>query len=105
MEKGVNETKREYKVIVSLTTFPARINFVHKTISALLNQTFKPDSVVLWLAEEQFPDKKIPETLLNLQKYGLEVRWCEDIRSFKKLVPSLREFPNDIIVTADDDIF
>lgn len=104
-EKGVNETKREYKVIVSLTTFPARINFVHKTISALLNQTFKSDSVVLWLAEEQFPDKKLPETLLNLQKYGLEIRWCEDIRSFKKLVPSLREFPNDIIVTADDDIF
>jgi len=104
-ELGVTEEKRTPKLIVSLTTFPGRINTVYKTISTLLQQTVKPDEVVLWLADEQFPNRELPENLTRLQQFGLSIKWCEDIRSFKKLVPSLREFPNDTIITADDDIF
>ena len=104
-EYGLNQETRNPKIIVSLTTFPARINTVYKTISTLLQQTVKPDKVVLWLAEEQFPEKNLPENLTNLEQYGLVIKWCEDIKSFKKLIPSLREFPEDIIITADDDIF
>lgn len=105
-ELGVTEEKRARQVIISLTTFPARINTVYKTISTLLQQTIKPDRVVLWLASEQFKDKILPENLIRLQEYGLEIKWTEkDIRSFKKLIPSLKEFPEDIIITADDDIF
>lgn len=103
---GVTTEKRTPQVIVSLTTYPARINSVYKTISTLLNQTVKPDRVVLWLAEPQFPDKQLPQNLTRLQEFGLEIKWVQkDIRSFKKLIPSLKEFPNDIIITADDDIF
>ncbi|MDR1326837.1 MAG: hypothetical protein LBJ74_00365 [Heliobacteriaceae bacterium] len=104
---GVNETPRAPKVIVSLTSFPARIVSLHKTVTSLLNQTFKPDAVVLWLAQEQFPggENDLTPELLNLKQYGLTIRWCNDIRSFKKLVPALKEFPNDIIITADDDIY
>ncbi len=40
---------------------------------------------------------------MYLQK-GLEIKFCEDIKSYKKIVPALKEFPKDIIVTADDDI-
>lgn len=105
-ESGVTSEKRTPQVIVSLTTYPARINSVYKTISTLLHQTVKPDRVVLWLAEPQFPDKILPENLTRLQEFGLEIKWAEkDIRSFKKLIPSLKEFPEDIIITADDDIF
>lgn len=102
-ESGVAQEKRNPKLIVSLTTFPARINVVHKTISTLLQQTLKPDMVVLWLAESQFPNKELPKSLTDLEQFGLTIKWCEDIKSFKKLVPSLKEFPNDIIVTVDDD--
>lgn len=35
---------------------------------------------------------------------GVEYKFCNDIRSYTKLVPALREFPNDIIITLDDDI-
>ena len=103
---GVTIEKRPRKLVVSLTTFPARINTVWQTIATLLNQTVKPDEVVLWLAVEQFPDRVLPENLKRLEQFGLSVKWYdEDIRSFKKLVPSLMEFPESIIVTADDDIF
>ena len=102
---GITTEKRTPRVIVSLTTFPARINIVHKTISTILEQTVKPDEVVLWLAEEQFPSKELPQTLTRLQEFGLSIKWCDDIKSFKKLVPSLKEYPDDIIITVDDDYY
>lgn len=103
-EYGITTEKRNPQLIVSLTTYPARINSVYKTISTLLTQTVKPDKVVLWLASPQFPDKNLPENLTRLQEFGLEIKWLEnDIRSFKKLIPALREYPNDIVITVDDD--
>lgn len=104
-KSGITENKRKVRLVVSLTSYPARINTVYQTIKTLLNQTLKPDKLILWLAEEQFPGKSLPENLTELNKFGLEIKWCEDIKSFKKLIPVLKEYPEDIIVTADDDIF
>ena len=104
-EFGLSTEKRTPRIILSLTTFPDRINIVHKTISTLLTQTTKPDAVILWLADSQFPDKKLPESLLRLQIYGLTIKWCSDIRSYKKLIPALKEYPDDIIITVDDDYY
>jgi len=104
----LNTQKRDARLIVSLTTFPGRIHIVYKTIITVLNQkNVKPDKVELWLAKEQFPerDKELPQNLLALTEYGLEIKWCNDLRSFKKLLPALREHPKDIIVTADDDVY
>lgn len=103
--KGTTDKKRDTKIIASLTTFPARIDSVYKTISTLLTQTQKPDEVILWLAESQFPERKLPENLTNLEQYGLTINWCEDIRSYKKLIPTLKKYPNDIVITFDDDIY
>lgn len=46
----------------------------------------------------------MPERLLNLTKSGLEIGWCHDIKSYKKLIPTLKAYPDAIIITADDDI-
>ena len=104
---GVNENKRTPQLIVSLTSHPPRINTTAIAISTLLQQTVKPDRLILWLADSQFPSKEndLPEDLLKLTEYGLEIRWCKDLGSYKKIVPALKEFPEDIIVTADDDIY
>ena len=104
-EKGITTDKRNPKIIVSLTTFPPRINSVYKTISTLLEQTVKPDEVVLWLATEEKKKKKLPENLTNLQTFGLTIKWCDNIKSYKKLIPALAEYPDDIIITVDDDYY
>lgn len=93
-------------VIVSVTSFPARISTVHVTIKSLLEQSFKPHKLILWLAKEQFPsrEKALPTDLLRLKEFGLEIEWCNDIKSYKKLVPSLLKYPDNVIVTADDDV-
>ncbi|MBR1423952.1 glycosyltransferase family 8 protein [bacterium] len=106
---GLNtEEKRDKKIIVSMTSYPARMYDVHYAIYSLLNQTLKPDGVVLWLTSSQFPNGEadIPKKVLDLKAYGLTIKWCDEyIKAYTKLVPSLREFPEDIIVTADDDIY
>ncbi len=104
---GITEEKRTPQIIVSLTSFPARIPFLHKTITSLLNQSMKPDMLILWLAEEQFPNKEkdLTQELLDLRHYGLTIQWCNDIRSYKKLVPTIKNYPNEIIITVDDDIY
>lgn len=104
---GVTKLKREERVIVSLTSFPERINIVVKTIKTLLNQTIKPDNVILWLAPEQFPNKEadLPKELLDLRQYGLTIDWCKDIRSYKKIIPTLKKYPDSVIITTDDDIY
>jgi len=93
-------------IVVSLTSYPARINSVSETIESILSQKFKPGMLVLWLAEEQFPqkEKELPQKLSQLKDKGLSIEWCEDIRSYKKLIPSLQKYPDKVIVTADDDI-
>lgn len=104
---GICDSSRNPKLIVTLTSYPARIDYAHYSIHTLLNQSLKPDKVILWLAESQFPrrEKDLPRKLLELRKYGLTIAWCEDLKSYKKLIPALQAFPEDIFVTADDDIF
>lgn len=106
-EYGLNKNNRPIKLIVSLTTFPERIITVKETVKSLLLQTCKPDELILWLAKEQFPNgvKSLPKDLLDLEKFGLSIKWCNDIKSYKKLIPALKEYPNDIIITFDDDIY
>ncbi|MGH9463240.1 MAG: glycosyltransferase family 2 protein [Vicinamibacteria bacterium] len=101
------DSARTPKLIVSLTSFPERIPAIFFTLYSLLNQTVKPDMLLLWLAEEQFPykEKDLPKRVRDLQEYGLTIKWCADLKSYKKLIPALKEYPNDIIVTADDDVY
>lgn len=95
------------RLIVSLTSFPARIKTVSYTIESLLLQKKKPNMVVLWLGYDKFPNKEkdLPKRLTRLTQYGLTIKWCKDIKSYTKLVPSLEEYPDDIIVTVDDDVW
>ncbi|WP_244816420.1 hypothetical protein [Caballeronia sp. Lep1P3] len=93
-------------VIVSLTSYPARICAVAETVRSLMVQSFKPEKILLWLAKEQFPggEEDLPPQLLQLKSEKFSIGWCEDIGPYKKLIPTLARYPDNIIVTADDDI-
>ena len=94
----------ESKIIVSLTTYPARVKSVWITITSLLQQTMRPYKVILWLAEEQFPDHQIPASLKKLEKRGLEIRYGEDLKPHKKYFYTIQEYSDYHVITADDDI-
>lgn len=91
------------RIIVSLTTYGKRIYDVALTIESIMNQTQLANEIILWL-DYSFKDKVLPTSLIRQQARGLKIRFCEDIRSYKKLIPAMKEFPNDVIITVDDDL-
>lgn len=102
---GVSETLYDnMELIVSLTTYSRRIHQAHLVIESLLEQTLKPNRVILWLDRDEFSLENIPIKLIELCKRGLQIEFCENLRSYKKLIPSLRRYPDSAVITADDDI-
>lgn len=93
------------RVIVSLTSYGRRVASTLKyPVFSMLVQSRMPDKIVVWLDNECFSESSLPAPVKRLEKYGVEIRFCEDIKSYKKLIPSLKLYPDDIIVTIDDDI-
>lgn len=101
-ESGISSSRYfEYDIVVSLTTHGRRLNEVYLAIESIMQGSLKPNRIILWIDENT---DRIPVTLLQQQKRGLEIKRCKDIRSYTKLIPSLKECPNDAIVTIDDDL-
>ncbi len=95
------------QVIISMTSFPAAITYAVQAVKSLLEGNVLPDKIILYLTFSQFGDNGLPQELLNLATENaiFEVRnYDKDIRSYRKLVPALNDFPEAVIVTVDDDI-
>jgi protein O-GlcNAc transferase len=91
------------QLIISLTSYPPRFSTLHFTLKCLLTQNMQPDMVILWVAYSDYPH--LPRKVLDLQKYGLSIKLCEDLKSYKKIIPCLIEHPDAAIVIADDDVY
>jgi len=91
------------ELVISLTSYPPRFEKLPATIKCLLSQSLSFDRLVLWISHED--RGLLTREILELQESGLEIRYCENLRSFKKIIPSLREFPDSFLVTADDDVY
>lgn len=101
----IHQTKIKHQLpaplIVSLTSYPARFNTLAKTLKCLLNQSIMPDKVILWIATDD--KEKLTTEILTLK--NLDVKFCKDLKSYKKMIPALFEFKDCFIVTADDDLY
>ena len=104
-KRGLNTLPRKETVVLSLSSFPARIDQAYVAIKSLMRQSVKADRIVLWLAEDQFKDFALPGKFNRLIKRGLCVSYVEDLRSHKKYYYALREQkPDELVITFDDDI-
>lgn len=96
------------KKIISFTTIPNRINRIKPMVDSLLNQTIKPDEIVLWVAENYKRVEGENIEIPNFLKYsGIRIEVCEDKGPFTKLFYSLKEEwlnKENIIITVDDDV-
>lgn len=74
------------QVVVSLTSYGRRVssNVVCYTIVSILRQTMQPDRIILWLEHENWSLGTIPNKLRRLQEKGVEIRFCDNMRSYKK---------------------
>ena len=96
-------------IYVTLTSWKGRINFIHKNLENLLENSIKPKKIILNLAIEEFPNQysELPKEIkLLLRKYlNFEIYWVKKNNNvFKKLIPTINRFKNDLIISVDDDI-
>jgi hypothetical protein len=92
-------------IILSFTSFPKRISNIRCVVESLKKQTVRADKIVLYLATEEFPNKKLPDNLYDIIDSEFEIHWCdENLLSHKKYYYAMKEYPDDIIITIDDDI-
>jgi hypothetical protein len=91
-------------VVVTLTSFPARIGETWIAIESIFQQTRVPGRIILVLAEEEFPGRKLPKYILSQEARGLTVLWTDvNYRSYDKLLPVLKRYPDATVITIDDD--
>lgn len=102
---GINPVKRDVPIIVSLTSYEARFKDLEISLYSLLNQSLKPDIIILWLSDEIESLNDLPYEITKYIKNGLEIRFVKDIGSYTKAIYTFKEYSEAIIVTADDDIY
>jgi hypothetical protein len=91
------------RLVISLTSYPARFPTLHLTLKSLLDQRIRPDKILLWIADEDAD--QLPAAVRELEGDRFEVRTCEDIRNFKKILPTLAAYPDAFILICDDDTY
>ena len=96
----------EEDFIISLTSYGNRVeNSLPYALYSLVNQTLVPKTIVVYLSQDEWNDNNLPKVLAKFKDVGVEYRFCEDIKSFKKIIPALIDFPNNPIITFDDDFY
>lgn len=95
-------------VIVSMTSFPARIKNVWMVVDSICRQKMRPSSINLYLASEEFPNKEndLPHILRRYEKYGLRIVWVsKNLKPHKKYYYAFQEYPDRAVITIDDDVY
>lgn len=88
------------RIIVSLTTWSARVDNVPTVLDTIFAQTLPPDLVVLNVAY----DLEISQTVQNyLDQHHVEIYRCPDTKVYKKLIHTLKRYPDDCVISIDDD--
>lgn len=92
-------------MLVSLTSFPARLPYLHHTLYSLLTQDYKDFHIALFLSSSELVPSKLPYILKIFTKLGLlTIHFVEEnLRAYKKLFYALQAYPSHIIITIDDD--
>lgn len=90
----------EEKIIVSLTSYGKRLNNLPIVLDTIYAQTLPPDLVVLNLAYEEILPKEVE---IYLRSHNVEVNRVPDTKVYKKIIPTLKKYPNDCIIGIDDD--
>lgn len=96
-------------LLVSMTSYPARIYGIYEVFISLLNQSVNISSYqcFLTLAKEEFrnEEKDLPPAVQKLIENGwIKIIWYHNIYSHKKLMPIIQKYPDNDILIVDDDI-
>ena len=92
--------------IVSMTTIPCRQARLEENIESLLNQSCIFDKLVINIDDNLTQEDYQWYDKFAERDWRIEVSRCDaKWRSCNKLLPTLKKYPDDVIITVDDDIY
>lgn len=87
-------------LIVSFTSWKPRFANIPIVLDTIFNQSYLPDKVVFNVAD----DDVLPDSLQSyLDAHNVEIFRVPDTKVFKKIIPTLRRYPDACIISIDDD--
>ena len=88
------------RIIVSMTTYSKRVANIPAVLETIFAQTLLPDLVVINFAI----DEVIPDNVQSyINSHNIELNRVPDTKVYKKILPTLKKYPNDCIISIDDD--
>ena len=92
-------------LIVSMTSYPKRIGTTRDIYNIILGQKEDDVHFVLVLSEDEFPNLELDLPKDLREDFGVEIIWDKgNIKSHKKLIPTLERYPDNAILVVDDDM-
>ena len=83
-----------------MTTWKKRISNIPAVLDTIYAQTLLPDKVIINLAF----DEVIPNDIQDyINSHDIEIFRVHDTKVYKKLIPTLRRYPDDCVIAIDDD--
>jgi hypothetical protein len=96
---------RPERIVISLTTIPARVRSLAPVLRSLLDQDTPADRIILWLPSRSLrQNQDYPDAAEIDVPNGIEVMDCEDLGPATKLLHSLRLENGALIIAVDDDV-
>ncbi|QHJ11284.1 hypothetical protein FX988_01512 [Paraglaciecola mesophila] len=97
------------KVVVSLTSYKPRFATLYPTLLSLTQQHTVPNEIILWVSEvdyEFLPNQILKlQGVINEQGTTFKVSKTNDTGPYKKIIPTIENYSDHFIVTADDDVY
>ena len=101
-KKQISSQHEPLNCVISLTSIPSRLKTLHLTVASLLLQEQQARQIVLWLNGDL--KGRIPSKLMKLEGERFTIVFRDQYSSHRKLVFALQEYPNDVVITCDDDM-
>ena len=94
------------KYIASMTTYPDRFKSALEAIKTIESQSKKPKALVINISEEDWRKAKLD--FIHQAKFlfsnHLIIKPCVNLKPANKIIPTAKEYGDEIIITFDDDI-
>lgn len=102
----VGDKATSSSMVISLTSFPARIKTVHFAIRSLMEQTCRPKEIHLWLGRDEIPGRNwLPGRLRELEERGLQIHFADrTVHQYDKFMHNAALNGDDPFVIVDDDV-
>lgn len=102
LEELFDSNKPEVPVVISLASIEPRLGSLHLVIRSLLDQSCRPKKILIWLNHAL--KSQVPAAVHALCSDQVELHFTPLNSPHKKLVGTLELYPDELVLTCDDDM-